>query len=94
MNRTYPKQKWIYVDVDGTLTKNTDNVLKWLREQKESGAKLVLWSSAGQDHSRQVAMRYDCVNLFEAILSKPGAIVDDVGWSWIKYTSVITHIAR
>ena len=78
---------WIYVDVDGTLC---HAVIEWCRRQKtERGTRLVLWSSRGQEHARRQAERFGCVDLFEAILSKPGRIVDDMGWGWVRYTRAI-----
>ena len=82
----YPTPKWIYVDVDGTLD---HRVVDWCRKKKEHGYRFVLWSSRGKEHAEKAAKHFECVDLFEAILSKPGHIIDDKGWGWIKYTNVI-----
>ena len=36
-----------------------------------------------------MAKRCECVELFDHIVSKPNYVVDDLGWSWIKYTEVV-----
>jgi len=83
MTRPQPP-RWIFVDVDGTLRAS---VVRWCRQQKDRGVRLVLWSARGQEYAVRVARRMGCDDLFEAIISKPGRIIDDQGWGWIKYTS-------
>lgn len=78
--------KVIAVDVDGTLN---PRLIEWLRGQKTKGFKLMLWSSGGEEHAMDAAVRFGAVELFDLICSKPGYIIDDQGWGWIKYTKVI-----
>ena len=87
----YPPPKVIFVDVDGTLYDSVLNhaLIKWCRDRKAEGFKLVLWSARGEDYAKRCAKRFDIVDLFDHIIDKPGYIVDDLGWSWIKYTKVV-----
>jgi hypothetical protein len=79
-----PVRNWTFVDVDGTLTKP---VVEWCRRAKLGGGmRLVLWSARGQHYAIEAAKRMECEDLFEAIISKPGIIIDDQRWGWIKYT--------
>jgi hypothetical protein len=50
---------------------------------------VALWSAAGLDHARAEAARLEVADLFDAILPKPGTIVDDKGWKWAAFTRVI-----
>ncbi len=87
-----PPPRVIAVDVDGTLSlagKPNLKLIAWLRARKADGYKLHLWSSAGETHARSIAARFGVTALFDLILSKPGFIVDDQGWSWTKYTRVL-----
>ena len=99
MNRPqkYPPPRVSAVDVDGTLHRNgvaNQSLIEWCRKQKESGFKLMLWSSRGEDYARKAAELFGVVDLFHVICSKPGYVVDDQGWSWIKYTRVMTAFAE
>ena len=90
-----PPPRWIYVDVDGTLLirgQPNEQLIDWLREKHADGFKLVLWSARGRDHARATAEAFGIDNLFEAILSKPGYVVDDRGWRWIAFTRVLTGV--
>ena len=85
----YPPQKCIAIDVDGTLLINgklnqklADGVLR----RKKEGFETILWSARGKDHAFKVADHFNICDYFDSIISKPGYIVDDLGWSWIKYT--------
>ena len=89
-NSTYPRQQTIAVDVDQTLLVNgsiNQELKNWCINQKKKGFFMILWSARGQKHAERVAkiagLEFDC------IISKPGHIVDDLGWDWIKYTQVI-----
>jgi hypothetical protein len=53
------------------------------------GYSLMLWSARGREYADAMAQRYGVAGLFDVILAKPGYIVDDLGWDWIKYTQVI-----
>lgn len=94
-NQKYPPPSVIAVDVDGTLQQRgrpNERLIKWCRARKEEGFSLMLWSSQGEAHARKYAELFRIVDLFDVICSKPGYIVDDQGWGWIKYTGVIEHL--
>lgn len=80
------------IDVDDTLLINgkaNDDLVEWIERKKKEGTELVLWSARGRDYAQEIAERLEVDHLFDAIISKPGVIVDDKGWGWIKYTRVI-----
>ena len=84
-----PPPRVIFCDVDGTLITSGQvnaRLVDWLRSRHSEGYELVLWSSRGREHAEKAASIAGCADLFRAIVSKPGYIVDDKGWSWIKYT--------
>ena len=91
MKRKYLLPRWIYVDVDGTLS---DKVIQWCRGKKDKGFIFVLWSSQGVKHAQKAADAYNCNDVFDYILSKPGYIIDDQGWGWIKYTRRIRQLIK
>jgi len=82
----------IAVDVDGTLhiggNPNT-KAIAWLHKRKAEGYTLMLWSMRGEKHARLIAGQMGCADLFDCIVSKPGFILDDEGWGWIKRTRVV-----
>ena len=87
--------KTIAIDVDGTLFirgQVNEKLRTWCIEQKEAGYTLMLWSARGQDYAKQAAIDADMVDIFADIVSKPAYIVDDMGWTWIKYTKIITKL--
>ncbi len=93
----YAPQKVIAVDVDGTLHNNgivNQNLIKWCKEQKERGFFMMLWSARGQAYAQKFADTFKINALFDLICSKPGYIVDDQGWGWIKYTKVIRSLGE
>ena len=82
----------IAVDVDGTLlVRGACNaaVVRYCEARKAEGAYLILWSARGVEHARAVAAEFGVTDLFDAIIPKPGAIIDDKGWSWVRHTLVI-----
>jgi ribonucleotide monophosphatase NagD (HAD superfamily) len=87
-----PPPRVIAVDVDGTLhlrgEPNT-RAIAWLTERKAEGYKLTLWSMRGEAHARRIASQLNCLELFDCVTSKPGFILDDEGWAWIKRTKVM-----
>lgn len=96
-NSKYPPTKTIAVDVDGTLHIRgvvNDRVVEFCRAQKERGFVLVLWSARGKAYAQAVAEKFGVTELFDDIVSKPGYVLDDQGWSWIKYTHVIRSLAE
>ena len=90
----YDRLKVIAVDVDGTLVGNdgalNSDLVEWCKNRKAAGFSLFLWSSRGETYAKETARRFEIEYLFDHILSKPGYIVDDHGWSWINFTHV-TH---
>jgi len=88
----YPERKVLYVDVDNTLVTGDSvnvNVLEWLHKKVADGYQLNLWSARGEEYARAVAIRHSLTDMFAHILAKPGMIVDDVGWSWARYTRAV-----
>jgi len=91
----FPPQRTIAVDVDGTLIVGSQpnaKLIAWCWQKKNEGFRLMLWSARGQAHAINAAKACECMDLFDAIESKPGYIVDDLGWSWIKYTRIIRNL--
>jgi hydroxymethylpyrimidine pyrophosphatase-like HAD family hydrolase len=93
----YPPARVIAVDVDGTLQHRghaNNRLIKWCQEMKADGFTLMLWSARGEVHARNYAELFGVLDLFDLICSKPGYIVDDQGWGWIKYTRVIRSLGE
>lgn len=88
----FPRQRTIAVDVDGTLLRGerlNETLVAWLAERKAEGFTLILWSAAGKQHAVEVARQFAVEHLFETIISKPGYVVDDEGWTWTRFTRCI-----
>jgi hydroxymethylpyrimidine pyrophosphatase-like HAD family hydrolase len=79
---------WVFVDVDGTLGKP---VIEWI-EKHSDDCRFVLWSARGEEYARNVADSLGISGLFEYVISKPGHIIDDKGWGWIRHTRVIKRL--
>jgi hydroxymethylpyrimidine pyrophosphatase-like HAD family hydrolase len=95
MTAKFKPQKMIAVDVDGTIYVNGRANLKlieWLRRQKSKGFKIMLWSARGEDHAKNAAKVFEIEDLFDIVCSKPGYIVDDMGWQWTKWTKRIRTV--
>ena len=94
--RKLPPPKCIAVDVDGTLIGKfnlpNEKLISWCKFQKSQGFYLILWSARGRDHAVKTAESYRCLELWDVIMSKPGYIVDDKGWNWVKYTKVLNNL--
>ena len=93
MTQRFQPPQMIAVDVDGTLSLSgvpNTKLIEWLRERRDEGFTLTLWSARGEAHARNAAELFGVTDLFAAIISKPGYIVDDKGWSWIRFTQVVT----
>ncbi len=91
----YPTPKVIAVDVDGTLITNgviNEKLVRWCKKQSKLGFTMILWSSRGLQHALKAAELTGLSNTFDHVLSKPGIIVDDKGWGWVKYTKVLNHL--
>ncbi len=81
----------IYVDVDGTLIRNgqlNKDLIRWILRMKTEYS-VHLWSMRGESYCETVCQRFGIRDLFDKIMSKPGIIVDDSGWSWITQTRII-----
>ena len=91
-----PLQRWCYTDLDGTLIiagKMNINLLTRLRTMKDEGWILVLWSARGAEPCQQVVDEYGLMLLFDFVLSKPGALVDDKRWNWARYVPLLPILA-
>ena len=94
-NKKYPRVKCVCIDVDGTIIQNgrlNKKLAEWASRKRDSGFEVILWSAQGKEHAEKVAAKYGIEKTFSAIISKPGYIVDDLGWSWTKYTKVIRNL--
>lgn len=94
MSSLYPPQKFIAIDIDGTLrfedgTPN-ERLIEWCRKKKSEGFKLMLWSMAGEEYAKATAIEFQVLDVFDIICSKPGYIVDDQAWGWTKYSRLVT----
>ena len=67
-----------------------ENLVNWCKSKKLDGFELVLWSARGEKYSRLFAEKHFLTDIFDKIISKPGYIVDDKGWQWLKFTRVIS----
>jgi len=88
----YPAPKSVYVDVDGTLVRNgvlNFTLVAELKTRKAAGYELVLWSMRGREHAQQAANHFEVSFLFDAILSKPGILVDDRGIEWLRHVQIV-----
>ena len=90
-----PPPKVIYIDVDKTLINpigavNT-RIVDWAKSKHAEGFDLVIWSSRGTDHAINAANKSGLQDIILAAISKPGFIIDDQGWGWIKYTRWIKN---
>lgn len=93
----HPAPRVIAVDVDGTLHVAglpNHRVIEWCRKKAADGFTLILWSSRGEAYARNAAKLFGVEDLFPVIISKPGYIVDDMGWSWIKYTHIVRNLGE
>jgi hydroxymethylpyrimidine pyrophosphatase-like HAD family hydrolase len=88
-----PPPKVIAVDVDGTLLlagRPNVRAIAWCRARKASGFSLFLWSMRGADYARVVAAALDIGDIFDAVISKPGYVLDDQGPAWSAHCHHIT----
>jgi hydroxymethylpyrimidine pyrophosphatase-like HAD family hydrolase len=82
----------LYVDCDNTLLRSgriVEPVAAAIREALRRGTDVVIWSARGREHAETVARMagvFDCV----ICVCKPDAIIDDVGWSWVRYARVLS----
>lgn len=52
----------------------------------------MLWTARGEEYAKNFVSVYGLEDLFDIVTGKPDAIVDDKGWSWIKYTRIIRDL--
>lgn len=91
----HPPNNSIAVDIDGTLIVDgaiNARVLSFCIARRETHC-LTLWSSRGEDYARRIAEHHKVDHIFHHITGKPSHIIDDQGWSWVKFTKV-THPAN
>ena len=91
----YPPTRCIGIDVDGTLIQDgrlNRRLAEWAKEKKAEGYEVILWTAQGADHARRVADAHGIAGNFTAIIGKPGFIVDDMGWRWVKYTKILRRL--
>jgi hydroxymethylpyrimidine pyrophosphatase-like HAD family hydrolase len=92
VGQQYQPARVMAVDVDGTLVRDgrlVQPLVVWLREQREKGFRLMLWSARGRDHAENAVKLFELHGLFDDVVGKPGYVVDDQGWDWIRYTCVV-----
>lgn len=95
LKRKYPRQKVIAIDVDNTLLnkgKVNKKLVEWCIRRKEENFTIIIWSSRGERYAKRAAHLAGLTDIATHIISKPGYIVDDQGWSWIKFTIVIKRL--
>ena len=84
--------KMLAVDVDGTLLKPNGEinaeVVRCIRQMRAQGFTVMLWSMQGVEYAKRAASLCD-PSLFDHIIPKPGYILDDYGWRWIRYTRIV-----
>ena len=69
-----------------------ENLAQWCREKKAEGFEIVLWSSRGREYAKRSVEEAGLSDVFDSVVSKPRAIVDDQGWEWIQYTQVVQDL--
>ena len=82
----------IYCDVDNTLVvggRLNKRLVQGLGERRPAGFQLNVWSARGEEVARAAVERAELEGKVNACLSKPGTLVDDAGWGWVRFTHVI-----
>jgi phosphoglycolate phosphatase-like HAD superfamily hydrolase len=71
----------VCIDVDLTLVDEAGELLPGVNEAllklREADCRLTLWSAAGAEYARSVAMRHSLDRLFEGFAGKPDVAIDD-----------------
>lgn len=91
----YRPQKSACIDIDGTLVRDGQlnaALVEWIERKRSAGYDIVLWSARGRKYAEDVAAHYQIAHLFHAIISKPGVIVDDMGWRWTQYCRTLYNM--
>lgn len=84
-----PPTKLLAVDVDGVLLRQSKinaKVVELVKTRHQQGFEIVVWSARGTAYARQWAESAGITSLCVAIIGKPGYIIDDQGWGWVRYT--------
>ncbi len=92
MKNKLPPTRCIAVDVDGTLIYSgrlNQRLADWCEAKKVAGWDVVLWSARGRKYAEKVAEKFGIVGTFTSIVGKPGYIVDDLGWQWVRGTKIV-----
>lgn len=92
INGKMPRPKVIYVDVDNTLFINNrvnSALVRWIILKAIDGYDINVWSMRGEEAAEEAVEQCKLTGVVNACLSKPGIIVDDMGWGWTKYTKSI-----
>ena len=55
----------------------------------EEGFTINIWSARGERAAIDAVARCNLGGIVNATLSKPGIVVDDLGWDWTQYTRTI-----
>jgi len=96
MKIKYPLTECICIDVDGTLLLKeetlNETLATWAAAKKSEGYEVILWSARGRNHAENVAKKFNIEDNFSFIVSKPGYIIDDLGWKWIRYTKILRKL--
>lgn len=88
---SYPHAGTIAVDVNDTLGvqgQPNERLAQWIGERRREGYSVMLWSARGETYAREVAAALGITDLFDVIAAKPGYIVNDRGWGWIRFAHV------
>jgi phosphoglycolate phosphatase-like HAD superfamily hydrolase len=64
-------------------------IVEWAARRRSKGYEVILWSAQGKAHADQVVASHGLEGVFSVVISKPGYILDDVGWAWIRHTRAI-----
>lgn len=89
MASKFPPPRMIAIDVDKTLYfagELNDLIVRWAKEKRADGFELIVWSNRGTKYAQAAAQSAGLVDLCSACISKPGYILDDKGWDWIRHT--------
>ena len=95
VNPKFPPQKVIAIDVDKTLYLDgqlNKALVSLAKRLKGEGYEIIIWSARGTAYATEAATAAGLADIADTITGKPGYIVDDKGWSWIKYTKVLRNI--
>lgn len=87
----YAPTQVIAIDVDNTLfIRGQPNkaLIIWIKLKKQEGYDILIWSACGTEHATNAA-RIAGIDSISMQIGKPGYIVDDKRWGWIKHTQAL-----